>query len=394
MRIMKKLLLIPVIILLAGALVAGCGSQSVTTTTAATTVTTAAAPATTTTAVSETTTTAAATVSDFYVQKAVLVGTNVPTTDWHYDVPLFDPTSGQLYLADASNYGVDVWDTSSGKYVALVGGKGPFAGPAGADHFDYSQVGPNGLALDDQGLLWVGDGDGSVKVIDTKALKVVQTIVTGAAKKADALALDSADGLMLVTCPEETARFVAFIDVKTYKLVGTLKLPDAVGGMGFPAYNATTGKFYVAVTTKTGGEVDVIDPLKRAVESKIDLGKDCAPTGIVFGPGTQLLVGTAATDTMAAGSPAMIDVATGKILARLDAYAPQVGGIDMVAYDSKANRYFLADTAGIGVIDAGTFAPLPNINDGSRVIAVDSATNTVYKPNDTKGVLVYILGVQ
>jgi YVTN family beta-propeller protein len=393
---MKKRYLLPgllalLLVVALGVFAAACGGTT-TTITAAQTTTTAAQ---TTTTAAQTTTTAAAALSDYYVQSALLTGPNVPLLpDWHYDEPLFDPASGQVYLADSSNFGVDVWD-NSGQYVGLVGGQGTFAGPAGADHFDFSEVGPNGLALDGQGLLWAGDGDGSVKVIDTKTLKVTQTIVTGATKKADTFAFDSTDGLMMVVCPEEevpapATPFVAFIDAKTYKVVGTLKLPDAAV-IGQPVWNETTGKFYLCTGTKTTGEVDVIDPVTRTLENKIDLGQ-CQPAGEAFGPGTQLLVGTAATDWMDAGSPAVIDVATGKILARLDAYTPLAGGITMMAYDSGAQRYLLANTAGIGVIDANALTGLPDINVGSRVVAVDSATQTVFVPLDGKGVGVYVPG--
>ena len=350
-----------------GAFATGCGRTTTTTTVAATTESTAGGAA------------------DTYAQSTVLTGPNVPApSNWGFDLALVDPAASRLYLADFSNSRVDVWDISSNKYVGGIAG--PFTGLLGIKS-GYDQLGPDGLVLDDKGQLWVGDGDGSVKVIDTKALKVVATIKTGATKRADEFSYDAADGLIMVTCPAEQTPFVAFIDAQTHQMVGKLEISGATS-IEQPTWNPTTGKFYLSVATRAGGEVDVIDPSKRTVDSKIDLGK-CSPTGQVFGPGTQLLVGCAA-----GGQPAIIDVATGKILTRLQPPTSQ-DGIDQVAYDSKTNRYFLADPGTIVVVDASTLAPLPSINDGSQAahsVAVDSASGAVYVPNDAKGVVVYSPG--
>jgi DNA-binding beta-propeller fold protein YncE len=354
---------------------------------------------------------ATAAVSTSYKASAVLLGTNVPAVeDWNTDQLRFDPTSGRLYLADASNWAVDVWDIGSSQFIAQIAG---FAGPSGAAFFNFDKVGPNGLALDDQGRLWVGDGDGSVKIIDTKTLAITSTIATGAKFKVDAIAIDAADGLVMVTCPAENTPtskmdeygnpileyhpMVAFFDSKTLKVVGTTQL-TGIEATGQAVYGADTAKFYVPVTSTSGtGGVAVIDPKTRQVTSTIDLGK-CEPSGAAFGPGTQLLVGTATVgfngqEAAATGQPAIIDVAKGTILARLPAPSKAGRGIDGVAYDGGAKQYFLADmsSASIWVYDAVTFKELSEIAVGdAHQLAVDTANHHLFVPVNLKGLAVYI----
>jgi hypothetical protein len=355
----------------------------------------------------------AAVLPSSYDASAVLLGKNVPALeDWNTDQLVFDPASSRLYLADASNWAIDVWDIGTSSFVAQIPG---FAGPTGAAFFNFDAVGPNGLALDDQGRLWAGDGDGSVKVVDTKTLAVTTTIATGAKQKVDAIAIDSADGLVMVTCPAEGTEtdrhpMVAFIDAKTLKVVGTTELTGNVD-LGQAVYSADTGKFYVPVTSngstdstkpaKAGG-LAVIDPKTRQVTSTIPLGK-MVPTGAAFGPGTQLCVGTATEGfqgevATATFHPVVVDVAKGTILARLPEPSLKGRGIDGVAYDSGAKRYFLADqsptngeTGSIWVYDATTFKPLSPILVGdAHQLTVDAANHHVFVPVNQKGLVIYV----
>ena len=359
-----------------------------------------------------------AALSSSYVASAILLGKNIPAVeDWNTDQLVFDSASGRLYLADASNYAIDVWDIGASKFIAQIPG---FAGPSGAAFFNFDKTGPNGLALDDQGRLWIGDGDGSVKILDTKTLTVTATIATGAKNKVDAIAIDSADGVVMVTCPAEGTEtdkqpMVAFIDPKTLKLTGTTPLTGVVD-VGQAVYSPDTGKFYVPVTSngttdstkpaKAGG-LAVIDPKTTQITSTIPLGK-MVPSGAAFGPGTQLCVGTAtegfqgevATSTF---HPVIVDVATGKILASLAEPSLKGRGIDGVAYDSGAKRYFLADQSptygeagSIWVYDAAALTPemgdpLSTVGVGdAHMLTVDPANHHLFVPVNLKGLVVYV----
>jgi YVTN family beta-propeller protein len=390
------LILVALIVVVAlAAMVAACGSSSSTSSTPS------ASPA--------------ATIATAYNAAAVLLGKNVPSLDdWNTDQLLFDSTDNRVYLADASNWAVDVWDIGSSTFIAQITG---FAGPSGAAFFNFDKTGPNGLALDDQGRLWVGDGDGSVKIIDTKTLTVTATIATGAKNKVDAIAIDSADGVVMVTCPAEGTEtnrqpMVAFIDPKTLKLTGTTPLTGVVD-VGQAVYSKDTGKFYVPVTSngttdvtkpaKAGG-LAVIDPKTRQITNTMPLGK-MVPTGAAFGPGTQLCVGTATEGfqgevATATFHPVIIDVANGKILATLPTPSLKGRGIDGVSYDSGSNRYFLADmsptneeTGNIWVYDAATFQPLSAIAVGAaHPLAVDTSNHHLFVPVNLKGLTIYVPG--
>ena len=362
--------------------------------------------------------TAAVNLPSSYVASAILLGKNVPAVeDWNTDQLVYDPAGSRLYLADASNWAIDVWDISTSSFVAQIPG---FAGPSGAAFFNFDKTGPNGLALDDQGRLWIGDGDGSVKILDTKTLTDTATIATGAKNKVDAIAIDSADGVVMVTCPAEGSEtnrqpMVAFIDPKTLKLTGTTPLTGSVD-VGQAVYSADTGKFYVPVTSngtqdstkpaKAGG-LAVIDPKTRQITSTIPLGK-MVPSGAAFGPGTQLCVGTAtegfqgevATSTF---HPVIVDVATGKVLASLAEPSLKGRGIDGVAYDSGAKRYFLADqsltygeTGSNWVYDATSVQPtigdpLSTIGVGdAHMLTVDSVSHHVFVPVNQKGLTIFV----
>jgi hypothetical protein len=358
---------------------------------------------------------ATAAISSSYVASAILLGKNVPAVeDWNTDQLVFDSTSGRLYLADASNWAIDVWDIGATKFIAQIPG---VAGPSGAAFFNFDKTGPNGVALDDQGRLWVGDGDGSVKIVDTKTLTITSTIATGAKNKVDAIAIDSADGVVMATCPAEGSEtnrqpMVAFIDPKTLKLTGTTPLTGSVD-VGQAVYSADTGKFYVPVTSngttdstkpaKAGG-LAVIDPKTRQITSTIPLGK-MVPTGAAFGPGTQLCVGTATEGyqgTVATSTfhPVIIDVANGKILATLPTPSLKGRGIDGVSYDSGSNRYFLADqsptneeTGNIWVYDAAKFQQLSAIAVGdAHQLAVDTSNHHLFVPVNLKGLVVFVPG--
>jgi hypothetical protein len=364
---MKKLLIIPVIAIVLCALLVGCGTAAPTTTS--------------TTELAK---------SDTYEQTAVWTGPNVPEPiDWHYDIPLYDGASNRFYLADASNARVDVWNTTDGSYVGNVPG---FTG-AKATGGGFGAFGPNGLAFDNQNRLWAGDGNGDIWLINPTDLSVIQKVATGAKLKADVFSYDAADDIMLVTCGDDEPGFIEFIDVKTLAILGKIEFGDL--GLGDPEFNSTTGKFYLPVITvangvATGGEIEVISPLTRTVESKIDLGKDIYPTSIAFGPGNELGVGCFPNQ-----KPVIIDYTSGKVLLALDASTSE-RGIGSVLYDAGWDRFFFAEPTGIRVVDATALTSLPTIlghadpgGAGSRPLTLDPVTHQLYGAHDKEGVVIF-----
>ena len=113
-----------------------------------------------------------------------------------FDIGVVDAAAGRYYIADRSNKAVDIIDTKTNKYVGRIEG---FVGVVMKDGKPVgSASGPNGVALDPKNKeLWVGDGDSTLKVVDLKTNKITQTIVTGGSKRADELAVDTKDGIVL-----------------------------------------------------------------------------------------------------------------------------------------------------------------------------------------------------
>src|SRR6266853_4801037 len=109
-----------------------------------------------------------------------------------FDISWVDSVSQRYYLADRTTGSVDVIDADASKYLYSIKG---FVG-----------VGPSGKAGPDGVLtigneLWAGDGNSTVKVVDLTqgaSATVVATIDTGGTKRADELAYDPLDHVILI----------------------------------------------------------------------------------------------------------------------------------------------------------------------------------------------------
>jgi DNA-binding beta-propeller fold protein YncE len=129
-----------------------------------------------------------------------------------------------------SLFGSDAVDISTGKYLGRVSGFVGVMPTTGTPNNSIS--GPDGIiALPDREELYVGDGDGTVKVIDAPNLKLVATIATGAKTRADEFAYDFKKGIIAVTTPAENVAAIYFIDVKLRKIIGSLEFPNATNGV-------------------------------------------------------------------------------------------------------------------------------------------------------------------
>jgi hypothetical protein len=123
--------------------------------------------------------------------------------------------------------------------------------------------------------LWVGDAKSFVEVIDLESQSIVADIFTGGKGRADELAYDPRDHIILVANDQDTPPFATFISTKTRMVLGKLDYPQAVfgtpptnHGLEQPVWNSKTRKFYLSVPgtmTNPQGEVDEIDPHLMAV---------------------------------------------------------------------------------------------------------------------------------
>ncbi|HLH98629.1 MAG TPA: hypothetical protein VKW08_26255 [Xanthobacteraceae bacterium] len=306
-----------------------------------------------------------------------------------FDIGVVDADAGRYYIADRSNKGVDIFDTKTNKFVGRVEG---MVGVVMKDGKPVgSASGPNGTAIDPtKKELWAGDGDSTVKVVDLKANppKIVDTIKTGGQKRADELAIDSKDGIVLVWNNADKPAFGTFISTAPgHKILGKVEYPEASDGVEQSAFVAETGLFYSSVPElnddKQKGGIAVFDPKSMKMLRMINI-PGCGPTGLMQGPGTNMLVGCSAGEGGKLPPATVIwDWKTEKVVNVVH----EVGGMDEVWYDSGSDKYYTAsrDNPGgpvLGVIDAKTNKWIENVPTapGAHSVAADSKTKHVFVP--------------
>lgn len=295
----------------------------------------------------------------------------------------FVNADGIYALADRSNGGLDFFDTTSGRFLGRATG---FTGHNAAGGSDAS--GPNGVVAVGRHEFWAGDGDSTVKAVDLRTRKVIATIATGGKKRADELAYDPRDHLLIAVNNADDPPFVSFISTRTRKVVGRLELKRASDGAEQPVWDPASGLVYLSIPAlddvKTRGAVAVIDPRTRKLVRLMPVAK-CMPAGLALGPHDDLLLGCS-DDAIKAGFPArsfVMNATTGKIVASL----PEVGGSDEVWSDLKAGRYYLAAVANtggpvLGVVDSLTNRWIGNWPTGPHAhsVAADATTGKVLVP--------------
>jgi DNA-binding beta-propeller fold protein YncE len=288
-----------------------------------------------------------------------------------WDISWVDSASGKYYLGDRSNGSIDVVDIATNTLTAQIGG---FVGFTGKN--DTS--GPDGVVITFSNKeLWAGDGDSTVKVVDLVAGKVVASISTGGKFRADEMAYDPRDNILMVANNADDPPFATLISVAGRNVLKKIPFPNATNGAEQPVYDPQTGMFYLSVPASKanpGGEIAVIDPVGLKVVASYGLN-DCTPQGAALGPGNQLLAGC--------NNPhrsIIIDKTNGQVLADFS----NVGGSDEVWFNPGDNRYYLAETLfqNVGIIDAMTLSFVGEVQSGvgAHSVAADMASNHIFVP--------------
>ena len=315
-------------------------------------------------------------------QIALITGPDIPPAGlWAFDISYVDDQSQVDYLADASNASVDLIDTRTDTLIGQIGGFRGF-------HGSRETQGPGGVLVDDLGQLWASDGDSTVRLIDLSSRTIVATLTTGGAKRADEMAYDPQDQLLLVTNGSETVPFATFISVTKRAIVGKLVFTGAGGGLEAPVFDAQTHRFYLSVPANKeypGGAVAVVDPLSQRIVIEYPLPA-CDPSGIALDPASQeLLLGCS-------GHPVIINASTGQV----EATILQTSGCDEVWYNRGDQRFYLAaftNPSGpvLSVVDAETGAWVENVPTVKKAhsVAVDPLTNHIFVPETGRGIVVY-----
>ena len=291
-----------------------------------------------------------------------------------FDISFVERSSQTYYLADRSNKAVDIFDASANTFETRVAGFVGFTG-------NNDTSGPNGvLVVHDRDEVWAGDGNSTVKVIDLRTDTIVETIPTGGTARADEIAYDQRDKLVLVANDADTPPFATLIDTQTRKVVTRITFDDATAGLEQPVWDPETQLFYLSVpetTAHPGGAVAVIDPRTRSRVDMFDV-KSCAPAGLALGPKQQLLLGC--SDPTAVQ---VIDARTGRNIATIS----QVSGADEVWFNPGDKHYYVAarnNPTGpvFGVIDAKTNTWIQNVPTGPNAhsIAANPINDEIFVP--------------
>jgi hypothetical protein len=293
---------------------------------------------------------------------------------YSFDISWVDQATDTYYLADRSNKAVDLVEAETAvTQLAPNNGFAPFAGftpctpPAGANDC----AGPNGVVV---AFPWLFVTDAPSRVVSFDLRTTPPTTVSeaithaGEPTRADELAYDPTDGLLLVINNAATPPFGTLISVD--KATGALTVGtqilfdaahgvDATNGAEQPVWDPGTGKFYLSIPEISGDGTNLHGAVLRIstageVEATypVDL---CGPAGLALGPQGDLLVGcntvfdtaggrwtgNADRDTQtAAPQYVILDAATGTI----DAHVLGVGAGDEVWFNAGDGHYYTASS--------------------------------------------------
>jgi hypothetical protein len=301
---------------------------------------------------------------------------NVGQNFYSYDISFVDQKTEMYYLADRSNNVVDVIDASSAAFVTQLSANPPFAGFVSAadcaakpgGNPGGSCVGPNGV-VSWGNWLFVTDGNSRVVTIDLRNGNTVGDVQTkaGDPNRADELAYDPKDGIILSINNADTIPFGALIQVNkstgALTLLKTIPFLNATNGAEQPIWNPADGHFYLSIPQINGvastGAVYKIHPKTGAIEvaAEIDF---CSPAGLSLGPDQTALIGCNVvfdvdgnvwntTGNITANPQVVIlSLKTGSILFHV--FGAGVG--DEVWYNSGDNNYYATGSG-------SPFRPLP-----------------------------------
>jgi hypothetical protein len=232
-----------------------------------------------------------------------------PATGLHsFDISWVDPTTGLYFLADRSNAALDVVDTKTDTLFGQIGGAAiGFAGDTGTT----ATSGPNGVAVAPTiPCIFATDtastGGGRVVAINYNVsfVTLAGLVNTGGNRRADELAFDPVDNLLLVINNAEVSPSTPFgtlIRVSptcglTIATQFTFTSIHATNGAEQPVWDPTTRKFYLSIPEvngpggggPTGG---VLRIGTTGVFENFYTINFCQPAGLTIGPNDDLLVG-------------------------------------------------------------------------------------------------------
>jgi hypothetical protein len=333
-----------------------------------------------------------------------------------FDISWADAVSGRYYLANRNTGSVppdprvDVIDTKHLKYLYSLH-------LAAAGNGVVAIINPHSDVDNDPeslGELWVGENPlpgnpSKVEVFDLKTKMSVAAISTGGVARADELAYDPLDHVLVIANDRETtcvmgvctgpAPFITFINTETRTVLGAIDYPQVVfgatpttvtnHGLEQPVWDPKTAMFYLAVPATSDnptGEVDEIDPAGMFINRIFPT--TCNPAGLVLVPRGRLVTSCGDVIRIGAGDlqGTIANVGADEIWYNPGEERVYFGGFQGVKVPIvNANNFNLVATLTVGVINP--MPPPPSQTTHS--VAADSENNLIFVPVTNAGVKVY-----
>ena len=283
------------------------------------------------------------------------------------DILWADQASERLYLSDRTNASIDIFDGENDVFVGRVPG---FAGATA-----NGGGGPNGVVVTPDNKVWVGDGNSTVQVIDLNLTppRIIQSIHTRGTNRADELAYDPVDHLIMIGNDRDRPPFETIISTDDYSIRGEIVFREATG-LEQPLWDPQLHRFLLNVPNLvdgSGARVAVVNPTTLSVDTMYPVGS-CSGTGLAVGPFQRLLV--------ACGVPYVLNAVNGTIINKIT----QVNSGDEVWYNAGDGQFYVASTdpsgAGVlGVIDALTATWRQNVPaPRARVVSALAGNNQIF----------------
>src|SRR5262245_29207146 len=232
-----------------------------------------------------------------------------------FDISFADPVTRNFLIADRSNARVDIY---SGSSLTFLGRADGFTGQTGNNNTSGADgvltVTSNGITT-----LYAGDGSSTLRVYDATnpaAPAFQQALLTGGTTRVDEMAYSPLTGQVLAANNAETPAYGnLFSTTNGHAPVALTVSPITVpagqggisgGGMEQPAWNSTTGTFFVSIpqlagTNNPGGvsEISTAGQVLRTIDFATLGISSCSPTGLAVGGGGNMLVGCGNAGTQA-----------------------------------------------------------------------------------------------
>jgi YVTN family beta-propeller protein len=301
-----------------------------------------------------------------------------------FGVMYIDQGTGIGYLADKDNKAVDIIDTRTDTYVGRITG---FTGTTNSG----ATSGPNGIiTINDGAELWVSDGDSTIKVIEPKTGKVTATISTGGKKRANAMAYDPKDRIVIVANPNDEPPFLSLISTAPgHQILAKVPVEDAAESLERSDYYAPTGMFYTDVpilrADHARGGLAQTDP-KTGKLVKVHEIDHCHPHSIALVADATMFLGCSLAPALG-GDLAVFDVGGGKASSTL----ADLGGSGDTVVNPKLGQYYQSASSALGgpalrVVDIKSRAQVAKIptSNGAHSIGIGLAQNHLYLPTTAK----------